>query len=115
MVATKGAGPEPIPYESLDVDNLTSAIRFCLTSEAQNCAAVISNQMQQECGVDGAVESFHRHLPTKTLICGLLPAHVARWQYQIGRADDRRTINLSNEALSALLATGQLNRDRVRP
>uniref|UniRef100_A0A0D2Y1L5 Uncharacterized protein n=1 Tax=Fusarium oxysporum (strain Fo5176) TaxID=660025 RepID=A0A0D2Y1L5_FUSOF len=80
VVASNGAGPPPIAYKSISVDKLSSAIKFCLSPEAQTAANRIASQMRQERGVETAVNSFHRHLPVANLTCELIPQNAAKWQ-----------------------------------
>ena len=99
MIARTGAGPRPTPYKSLDVDKLTTAMRFCLTPGAVTAAQKIAEQMEFECGVDDAVESFHRHLPLDKMRCNLIPGQVAAWKYQKGE----NQLNLSSTAVQFLV------------
>ncbi|KAG8675942.1 hypothetical protein FPOAC1_001937 [Fusarium poae] len=103
VVASNGAGPHPIAYRSLSVDNLSEAIRFCLSPEAQKSAEIIASQMRQEKGVEQAVNSFHRHLPLGDMSCNLLEQRVARWRYSKTKNANRSPIRVSDEALQILL------------
>ncbi|KAM0358606.1 hypothetical protein ACHAO7_003691 [Fusarium culmorum] len=103
VVASNGAGPLPIAYRSLSVDNLSEAIKFCLSPEARNSAEIIAAQMRQEKGVEQAVNSFHRHLPVAEMSCNLLEQRVARWRYSKAKKTDSSTIRVSDEALQILL------------
>ncbi|ENH64141.1 Sterol 3-beta-glucosyltransferase [Fusarium oxysporum f. sp. cubense race 1] len=104
VVASNGAGPPPIAYKSISVEKLSSAIKFCLSPEAQAAANRIASQMRQERGVETAVNSFHRHLPIANLTCELIPHNAARWQY-VGKSKkgDKGQIRISNAALKVLL------------
>ena len=73
MVAAAGAGPLPIPQREISAESLSRAIKFCLSPEAANSAAVIAEKMQFERGVEVAVMSFHRNLPYKDMLCDILP------------------------------------------
>ncbi|RFU24847.1 hypothetical protein B7463_g11490, partial [Scytalidium lignicola] len=81
MVVKAGAGPEAIPYKSLNKENLAAAIEFCLTSEASKAAEQISKKMIHEYGVTQAVKSFHANLPLENLQCDILPDQPAVWEY----------------------------------
>ncbi|RKK60349.1 Sterol 3-beta-glucosyltransferase UGT80B1 [Fusarium oxysporum] len=48
MVANAGAGPTPIPHAELTPDNLSEAIRYCLSQEAAAAAASIAAKMASE-------------------------------------------------------------------
>ncbi|KAJ4050970.1 hypothetical protein NW756_003883 [Fusarium oxysporum] len=104
VVASNGAGPPPIAYKSISVEKLSSAIKFCLSPEAQAAANRIASQMRQERGVETAVNSFHRHLPIANLTCELIPHNAAKWQY-VGKSKkgDKGQIRISNAALKVLL------------
>ncbi|KAF5712393.1 sterol glucosyltransferase [Fusarium mundagurra] len=104
VVASNGAGPSPIAYKSISVEKLSSAIKFCLSPEAQTAANRIATQMRQESGVNTAVESFHRHLPVANLTCELIPHNAAKWQYVAkSKKGGKSHIRLSNAALKVLL------------
>ncbi|KAF5643402.1 sterol glucosyltransferase [Fusarium tjaetaba] len=104
VVASNGAGPSPIAYKSISVEKLSSAIKFCLSPEAQAAANRIASQMRQESGVNTAVESFHRHLPVADLTCDLIPQNAAKWQYVArSKKGGKDHIRLSNAALKVLL------------
>ncbi|KAM0283953.1 hypothetical protein ACHAO9_009479 [Fusarium lateritium] len=82
MVAKAGAGPEPIPFKSLDTTNLMKGIQLCLTRDAQNAAKSIASRMRSENGLQNAIYSFYRHLPQQTLFCDILPDQPAVWKYK---------------------------------
>ncbi|KZL81249.1 hypothetical protein CI238_11671 [Colletotrichum incanum] len=115
VVAAKGAGPNPIPHTTLTVDNLTSAIKFCLKSEVLESSQAIASQMRQERGVDKAVESFHKHLPVDALTCDLIPGNIARWQCQPNKHRARQTIKLSDAAMATLMAEKEIKKLEVNP
>ena len=81
MVASAGAGPQPIPSKSISSQALQEAIRFCLTPEAETAAIDISMKMRVENGVKAAVASFHRNLPSERHRCDVLPHLPAAWTY----------------------------------
>ncbi|KAM0342887.1 hypothetical protein ACHAPU_009091 [Fusarium lateritium] len=83
MVHAGGAGPAPIPFKSLNAQNLAEAIKFCLTPEASTSARQISNRMSREAGVRRAVACFHANLPLDKMRCDLLPNMAAVWSYQL--------------------------------
>ncbi|GAB4845154.1 hypothetical protein Ancab_038558 [Ancistrocladus abbreviatus] len=59
----KGLGPEPIPVSQLSVEALSNAIRFMQQPEVKSQAMEIAKLIENEDGVAGAVDAFHRHLP----------------------------------------------------
>ncbi|RGP74453.1 hypothetical protein FLONG3_6012 [Fusarium longipes] len=115
VVASNGAGPQPIAYRSLSIDKLSEAIRFCLSPEAQNSAHIIASQMRREKGVEQAVNSFHRHLPLADMSCKLLTQRVARWRYSKAKKGDRLPILVSDEALQILLQSKKAKMSDFKP
>ncbi|KAL4866899.1 hypothetical protein BDV12DRAFT_187099 [Aspergillus spectabilis] len=79
MVAASGAGPQPIMYREVNVENLAAAIQCCLQPEARHAAQNIASEMQYESGVKAAVDSFHRNLPIDQMRCDLIPDRAATW------------------------------------
>ncbi|KAF2798871.1 glycosyltransferase family 1 protein [Melanomma pulvis-pyrius CBS 109.77] len=82
MVATAGAGPQPIHHQSLTSQNLADAINFCLLPTTMEAAQEISATMATEHGVEAAAHSFHANLPIETLQCDILPDRPAAWMYK---------------------------------
>ncbi|KAJ5923344.1 hypothetical protein N7454_008589 [Penicillium verhagenii] len=109
MVANAGAGPRPIPHESLTVHNLAKAIKFCLTPEAATAAQGLAAKMQAERGVDEAVKSFHRNLPLDRMRCMIIPDQVAVWKYQKGK----RSLNLSKLAVQTLIEYSRIDTESL--
>jgi hypothetical protein len=100
MVAKAGAGPSPIPHSQLTAENLSEAIRYCLSEEASQAAMAISVKMECEEGVRAAVQSFHRQLPLERMRCDLVPKEPAVWQYD----KSKHLIKLSKVAAEMLLS-----------
>lgn len=98
MVATAGAGLEPIPYKSLTAQKLADAISYSLTPHATAVAQYIAEQINQESGVRAAVDSFHAHLPQTRMQCDLIPGEAAVWKLKKGK----RILKLSNTAALVL-------------
>ena len=114
VVAASGAGPQPIAYRQLNVENLLNAIHVCRSREAKIAAEGIASRMRQENGVKTAVQSFHRRLPNSELYCDIVPQHTARWIYKPKRSK-HASVKLSNEALAILLNSKEVDQSRVRP
>ncbi|KAH6857149.1 UDP-glucose,sterol transferase [Chaetomium sp. MPI-CAGE-AT-0009] len=102
MVASAGAGPEPIPQKQLSSEKLALAIEFCLTEEASAAAKAVSQKMKTEFGVQQAVESFHANLPLSRLRCELLNDQPASWSYVKGN----KKVRLSKVAAQILVDNG---------
>ncbi|KAL4886738.1 hypothetical protein BJY04DRAFT_204881 [Aspergillus karnatakaensis] len=79
LVATSGAGPSPIPYREVNVDNLAAAIQCCLQPETQRAARDIASKMQYERGAEAAVNSFYQNLPVAEMRCDLLSNRAVTW------------------------------------
>lgn len=110
MVARAGAGPRPIPFASLNFQNLTAAIKFCLTPEATEAARKLAVKMQTESGVAAAVDSFHRKLPLDKMKCNLMPLQVAVWTYKKGKGN----VILSNAAVQILIEHQKIDEKRLQ-
>ncbi|KAI0156335.1 hypothetical protein BJ166DRAFT_467827 [Pestalotiopsis sp. NC0098] len=81
VVNAAGAGPPPLPYDSLTSQKLAQAIEFCLLPITQEAASVLACQIAAEDGVEQAVDSFHRNLPQEKLECDFFPDETAVWAY----------------------------------
>lgn len=99
MIAIAGAGPKPLPHQTLTVQNLSEAITFCLTPDALAAAQKIATNMSKESGVRDAVKSFHANLPLETLPCDLVQDQPASWIYKT----KGKTFKLSKIATEVLL------------
>ena len=98
MVATAGAGPLPIPFASLNSENLARAILQCLEPHTKTAARSLAAKMRTESGVAAAVQSFHNNLPQDTN-CQVLPDQPAAWTYRSHHTE----IRLSKMAAAALI------------
>ncbi|ETS85123.1 hypothetical protein PFICI_03148 [Pestalotiopsis fici W106-1] len=85
VVNAAGAGPPPLPYESLTSQRLAQAIEFCLLPTTREAASVLACKIAAEDGVQNAVDSFHRSLPKELLQCDFFPEETAVWSYGRGR------------------------------
>ena len=114
VVASSGAGPAPIAYRELSVDNLLQAIQVCRSTEAKIAAEGIASRMRLENGVETAVQSFHRRLPKSELCCDLVPQRAARWVFT-PRKSKHGSVKLSNEALAVLLDSKEVDQSCIHP
>nr|GME04750.1 sterol 3-beta-glucosyltransferase UGT80B1 isoform X1 [Ipomoea batatas] len=62
-VHQRGLGPLPIPISQLSIENLSDAIKFMLQPEVKSQAMELATLIENEDGVTGAIDAFHRHLP----------------------------------------------------
>ncbi|KAF4335646.1 UDP-glucose sterol transferase [Fusarium beomiforme] len=111
MVANAGAGPNPIPHTELTVDNLSEAIRYCLSKKAATAAAIIANKMASEVGVRAAVQSFHKQLPLERISCDLIPNEPAVWSY----TKSRLSLKLSKIAAEILISSKSIDSKHLKP
>ncbi|KAJ7272823.1 UDP-Glycosyltransferase/glycogen phosphorylase [Mycena rebaudengoi] len=79
MIHKAGAGPEPIPHKKLTIENLREALKFAVSPSAKSAAKRMSEQIHNEDGVRGGVDSFYRHLPLLNMRCDLDPSRLAVW------------------------------------
>ncbi|KAI2881618.1 CAZyme family GT1 [Aspergillus niger] len=110
MVARSGAGPRPIPYASLNAENLAEVIAFSLRPTTAESARGIALKMQHESGVAAAVRSFHRHLPLDRMRCSLIPNQPAMWIHK----RSKKSLKLSKVAVQLLIDNGKLNAKELR-
>ncbi|KAK4722226.1 hypothetical protein R3W88_012459 [Solanum pinnatisectum] len=61
----KGLGPAPIPIDQLSVEGLSDAITFMLQPDVKSRVMELAVLLENEDGVAGAVDAFHRHLPSE--------------------------------------------------
>ena len=111
MVATAGAGPKPIPQKELTVENLTEAIRYCLTPEALEAAGRISTSIRSENGVKQAVRSFHEHILSYNIRCDIFPDRPAAWIYK----SKGKVLKMSKLAGEALADSSLVTKKNLKP
>ncbi|TIA11655.1 UDP-Glycosyltransferase/glycogen phosphorylase [Aureobasidium pullulans] len=100
MIASAGAGPEPLPPRDMTPAKLAEAIRFLIREETSVAAKAIAALMQDEEGVRSAVDSFHRHLPIAAMKCDLISDQPAVWTLKSGG----KKIKLSKLAAEVLIS-----------
>lgn len=62
QIHARGVGPEPIPVDYFSVEKLVDAINFMVKPEVKKKAIELSKAIENEDGVQGAVDVFHKHL-----------------------------------------------------
>lgn len=107
IVARAGAGPAPIPYKRLNVQNLSDAIEKALEASSLEKAHAIAMDMQEESGVQHGVYSFYRHLDLQSLRCSIFPNRPAAWHLK------HTEINLSAYAATVLVKSGKISPDML--
>ncbi|GFF54671.1 sterol 3-beta-glucosyltransferase UGT80A2 [Aspergillus lentulus] len=110
MVAASGAGPRPIPYRDVNVQNLAEAISFCLQPSTLAAAQDMALRMRSESGVQAAVASFHRHLPLAKMECQILPDQPAVWEFRKSFSDP---VYMSNIAVQILLDSKRIDQKHL--
>ncbi|KEQ93670.1 glycosyltransferase family 1 protein [Aureobasidium subglaciale EXF-2481] len=98
MIASAGAGPEPLAPRDMTGITLAEAIRFLIRDETKAAAMAIAQRMESEEGVRAAVDSFHRHLPVEMMKCDLIPDQPAAWIVKSGR----KQIKMSKMAVEVI-------------
>ncbi|WVF67356.1 hypothetical protein IAT40_002111 [Kwoniella sp. CBS 6097] len=109
MIHSRGAGPAPIPQKQLNADNLTAALEFVMTENAQAAAQVMGDEIRAESGEKKGVDSFHRHLPLLNMRCDIDPSRVAIWW------SDELCLKLSGAVAGLLAQQGKLNLKKLMP
>lgn len=71
MIHEQKAGPKPIPNKKLTPENFANAIKECL--ELEDNAKEIGNKIEQEKGIQKAIDVIHSHIPTEDLTCDTCP------------------------------------------
>ncbi|CAI7676985.1 unnamed protein product [Penicillium pancosmium] len=107
IVARAGAGPAPIPYKRLNIQNLSDGIQKALETSTLDRAQAIAMKMQEESGVRHGVKSFYRNLDPQLSRCAILPNHPAAWHLK------HTDINLSAFAATVLVRSGKLSPDML--
>lgn len=112
MLASSGAGPEPVPYKHLSAEKLAEGIKYCLSEEAQNAAGEIARDIELEGdGAENAVRSFHNHLNLSginSMRCSILHDRVACWKLK------NSTVKLSPLAADIMVEKGYLPWRKLR-
>ncbi|OCF44519.1 hypothetical protein I317_01591 [Kwoniella heveanensis CBS 569] len=109
MIHSRGAGPAPIPQKQLNADNLTAALEFVMTQEAQAAAQTMGEEIRAENGEKKGVDSFHRHLPLLNMRCDIDPSRVAIWW------SDELCLKLSGAVAGLLAQEGKVNYKQLVP
>jgi len=110
IVTAAGAGPSPIPWKSLNSENLSQAIRFCFMRDVLMAAKSVARSMSQESGVQAVAASFHRNLPQSKMRCDLLPNLPAVWVH----TKSRRSVKLSGAAAEILLRSHKIKSNELK-
>ncbi|KAI1261923.1 glycosyltransferase family 1 protein [Xylariaceae sp. FL1019] len=113
MIARSKAGPEPVPYKQLNVENLTEGIKYCLTDEACEAVKMLAQSIDAEGdGAQNAVRAFHRHLALagrSSMRCAILPDHTAVWSVR------KTSLKLSAVAADIAIGKGLVSARMLQP
>jgi len=77
VVLDAGAGPEPIPIDTLSSDGLAEAFAACARPEMRTRAEELGAKIRTEDGVELVFESLRRHLTIPAMQCVRDPEHLA--------------------------------------
>jgi hypothetical protein len=77
VVFDAGAGPEPIPIDTLTSERLAEAFAACARPEMRTRAEELGAKIRTEDGVELVFESLRRHLPIPAMQCARDPEHLA--------------------------------------
>ena len=80
MIAAAGAGPQPIAFKELTVDNLVAAISYTAKTPIRDAASKLAKRINSETGPQTGAEIFYRHLPLREMICTLRSRRPAVWR-----------------------------------
>jgi sterol 3beta-glucosyltransferase len=69
MVHRQGLGPRPVSVSQLSLALVAESLEVLLRRDTRRSVAALSQRMQRENGVEGALEAFYRHLPLETMLC----------------------------------------------
>jgi UDP:flavonoid glycosyltransferase YjiC (YdhE family) len=78
VVSAAGAGPTPIPIETLDAVRLAEAFAACGRPQMRARAEELGAKIRTTDGVELVVDSLRRHLPIAAMQCARDPEHLAR-------------------------------------
>ncbi|KAG9661633.1 UDP-Glycosyltransferase/glycogen phosphorylase, partial [Aureobasidium melanogenum] len=108
MIHRAGAGPQPIPYKSLDAEKLADQIRYALQPDIKARAQELSSRIKDETGTKTAASIFSRTKQMQDLNCFLCPDLVGVWRVR------RTNIRLSALAVSILIDHGLIEYDKLK-
>ena len=119
MIHRSGGGPKPIPQKQLTANNLADAIKVAVSPEAKSAAGKMGEKIRSESGEEKGVQSFHAHLPLKSMVwvpscslvmsrslqcgrCDVTPSRAAQWWSRT------LLLRLSNAAAGVLVDAGKI-------
>ncbi|PWY64607.1 UDP-Glycosyltransferase/glycogen phosphorylase [Aspergillus eucalypticola CBS 122712] len=97
-IAKIGAGASPLMSRTLTSEGLAQAIAFGLRTDVQQSTQAIKRQVDEEAGLENAIRSFYRSLPSQVQTCGITKHDLA--MYQIW---NRPSLVISSEAAAVLV------------
>ena len=77
VVHDAGAGPPPIPIDTLSSERLAEALAACTRCEMRERAEELGAKIRSEDGVELVFEALRRHLPIPAMQCARDPEHLA--------------------------------------
>lgn len=98
-VRAAGAGPAPLPYRQLTVEDLAARISSALASDSCDRVRMLANKLATEDGAEQVRDSFHRSLHFGATRCSLDQNQPAAWRIKRGGRD----VHLSSLAAAILV------------
>lgn len=108
VVASRGAGPPPIPSKLLTADNLSAAIIRALEPDMLENAKELGMRISAENGSLETAKMLQSHLPFGDLRCALLPRRKAVWRLP------EYNLKLSSLAAAVLVEEGLIDSRDLR-
>ncbi|RAK84615.1 UDP-Glycosyltransferase/glycogen phosphorylase [Aspergillus costaricaensis CBS 115574] len=102
-IAKIGAGASPLMSRTLTSEGLAQAIEFGLRTDVQQSTQAIKRQVDEEAGLENAIRSFYRSLPSQVQTCGITKHDLA--MYQIW---NRPSLVISSEAAAVLVQESRI-------
>ncbi|RAH60400.1 UDP-Glycosyltransferase/glycogen phosphorylase [Aspergillus piperis CBS 112811] len=102
-IAKIGAGASPLTSRTLTSESLAQAITFGLRTDVQQSTQAIKRQVEEEAGLENAIQSFYRSLPSQVQTCGITKHDLA--MYQIW---NRPSLVISSEAAAVLVQESRI-------
>ncbi|PYH33479.1 UDP-Glycosyltransferase/glycogen phosphorylase [Aspergillus neoniger CBS 115656] len=102
-IAKIGAGASPLMSRTLTSEGLAQAIAFGLRTDVQQSTQAIKRQVDEEAGLENAIRSFYRSLPSQVQTCGITKHDLA--MYQIW---NRPSLVISTEAAAVLVQESRI-------
>lgn len=88
---------------TLTTEGLAQAITYSLRTDVQQSTQAIKRQVEEEAGLENAIRSFYRSLPSQVQTCGITKQNLA--MYHIW---NRPSLVVSSEAAAVLVQENRI-------